>query len=92
MVFDTSSYLFSQNAIAIGDSSHHLSIIVHGNAVAEQCVNYDHYANIITLSCNTNLSEINQVINDSSVLEKDPLWGVDSQSYYKSQSSGPSLQ
>jgi hypothetical protein len=73
MVFDTSSHLFPQNVIAIWDSIHHLSVIVHGNAVGKQCVNYDHYTNIITLYCNANLSEINQVINDRNVLEKDLL-------------------
>ena len=48
-------------------------IFVHGNAKAELCVTYDHSTNIITVSCNTNLSEINQAINDKSVLEKDPF-------------------
>jgi parallel beta-helix repeat protein len=48
-------------------------ISVHRNAAAVQCVEYDYHTNIITVSCNTNLSEINQVINDRSVLEKDPL-------------------
>jgi mannuronan 5-epimerase len=37
-----------------------------------RCVNYDIYTNTITVTCNANLSKIDKVINDRSVLEKDP--------------------
>ena len=39
---------------------------------AEPCVNYNIYTNTITVMCNANLSKINQIVNDRSVLEKDP--------------------
>lgn len=37
---------------------------------------YDSRTNIITITCNTNLSQINQIINNRMVLEKDPngIW------------------
>jgi parallel beta-helix repeat protein len=39
---------------------------------AEPCVNYNTYTNTITVRCTANLSKINQIVNDRSVLEKDP--------------------
>jgi parallel beta-helix repeat protein len=39
---------------------------------AEPCVNYNSYTNTITVMCTANLSKINQIVNDRSVLEKDP--------------------
>jgi mannuronan 5-epimerase len=48
-------------------------VSVHHNSVGDLCINYNYYTNIIALSCNANLSEINQVINDGSILEKAPL-------------------
>jgi parallel beta-helix repeat protein len=39
---------------------------------AAQCVSYDIHTNTITVACNSNLSSIYQVVNDKSVLEKDP--------------------
>jgi poly(beta-D-mannuronate) C5 epimerase len=38
----------------------------------EKCSNYDSESNLITVFCNTNLSEINNVIHDKTVLNKDP--------------------
>jgi mannuronan 5-epimerase len=36
------------------------------------CISYSIYNNTITVRCNANLSNISQVVNDRSVLEKDP--------------------
>ncbi len=40
------------------------------------CAIYDSHTNIINITCNTNLSQINQIINNRLVLEKDPngIW------------------
>jgi mannuronan 5-epimerase len=37
-----------------------------------KCVNYNNYTNIITVTCNANLSSIYHAVNDKTVLEKDP--------------------
>jgi parallel beta-helix repeat protein len=42
------------------------------SSAAAECVKYDIYTNTITVTCNTSLSEIDHVVNDKSVLEKDP--------------------
>jgi mannuronan 5-epimerase len=44
----------------------------------DSCVNYDSNTNTITVVCDSSLSSIYDVINDSSVLEKDPngIWIV----------------
>jgi poly(beta-D-mannuronate) C5 epimerase len=46
-------------------------VFIQANAVDAGCVSYEFHANIITVSCNTNLSEIDKAVNNRSVLEKD---------------------
>ena len=46
-------------------------VSIQANAVDARCVSYEFHANIITVSCNTNLSEIDKAVNNRSVLEKD---------------------
>ena len=41
------------------------------SAAVSNCINYDVYTNIITISCNTNLSQIDQAIDDKTVLQRD---------------------
>lgn len=47
-------------------------VFVQGYAVAAGCINYEFHVNMITVSCNANLSEIDKAVNNRSVLEKDP--------------------
>ncbi len=46
-------------------------VLARAYAVVAGCVNYESHANIITVSCNENLSEIDKAVNNRSVLEKD---------------------
>jgi hypothetical protein len=56
----------------------HSDLMYARNADAEEarCINYDIYTNTITISCDANLSQIDNAVNDKTVLEKDPhgIW------------------
>ncbi len=55
-----------------------VSLIAQGSLTSAKpgCASYDSHINIINITCNTNLSQINQIINNRMVLEKDPngIW------------------
>jgi poly(beta-D-mannuronate) C5 epimerase len=48
------------------------SMLIFAQGSPARCINYNIFTNTITVTCNTNLSKIYQVVNDKSVLEKDP--------------------
>ncbi|MDQ6723125.1 MAG: right-handed parallel beta-helix repeat-containing protein, partial [Thermoproteota archaeon] len=45
----------------------------HPSSTIVGCVNYDSNTNIITVACNSNLSQIDRVVNNRTILEKDPF-------------------
>jgi parallel beta-helix repeat protein len=52
-------------------SSESIFVFTPTYAQVTKCVNYDIYTNTISLSCNANLSQIDQAVNDPTVLQRD---------------------
>jgi poly(beta-D-mannuronate) C5 epimerase len=70
VIFDANVLLFVVGLSILLSPS--VLVFVQAYAVATGCVNYEFHTNIITVSCNSKLSEIARAVNNRTVLEKDP--------------------